>query len=222
MYFCLASPTPGVDLNNILCPQMSMNPYQYSSQPGSVIGDNLILSCSWTKLLSIIKGRISVIGDTNNVVRDFGSVTQKSRVIAEALCHTYTSPKGNEWQSWKKGSIIRVDDYSTVPGRFPSKIAMSLASDITNVARIDLDITVNLLDEDFGFEIWWFMVSSNRVSWVLLFEEISETGDLTSDVVVNAMSEHISIAWFHQKIDSKSELIVVEAQPEVVCRRYTV
>ena len=198
MYFSLTAPTPGVDLSKIKSARVNVMDPQM----------NMILCQYATHPNPEVTGIALFLMLLDQTPFEF------------KRCHWWYGP--NSMWLWITYPRIRLDDYSTIPDLISSKIAMNLASNITNVARIDLDITVNLLDEDFGFEIWWFMVSSNRVSWVLLFEEISETGDLTSDVVVNAMSEHISIAWFHQKIDSKSELIVVEAQPEVVCRRYTV
>lgn len=60
------------------------------------------------------------------------------------------------------------------------------------------------------------MVSTNHVSYVCFFDELPKSICLMSDVVTHLMAEHIPITKSHQEIDFRFELIIVEAQLEVV------
>ena len=152
-----------------MCPQMSMNLCQSSTQPSSVTGIALSLMHLYRTPFDFKKGEFLSLEIPTKWLVTLSQSKQKPKVIAKTLRQTYTLPKGNESHPYKKGSVIRLDNYSTVPGRIPSKLAMGLASDITGGVRIDLDITATLLEEDFCFKIWKFIVSS---TCVLLFKEI--------------------------------------------------
>ena len=160
MYFILTVATPGVDLSkiqsarvNVVDIQTNMILCQYSTEPGSdVTGTALFLLRLDRTPFDFKKWRISVIGDTDETARDFGSLIPEIKSYCRDFAPNIHIDRRERVAVMRKGSVIRLDDYSSIPGRIPTKLAMGLAWDITDGVKIDLDVAATLLDEDFRFQ----------------------------------------------------------------------
>lgn len=224
MYFILTVATPGVDLSkiqsarvNILDPQTNMILCQYSTAPGSEVTGTALFLMRINRCSNDPKAwELSIIGDTDEAARDFGSLIPEIKSYSRDFAPNVHIDRRERVAVMRKGSVIRLGDYSTIPGRLPSRLAMGLAWDITEGVKIDLDVAATLLDEDLRFQDMVFYGQLKSRDGALTHSGDEREGDAVGDdelifVDLHSLNQGIKYIVFTVTSYSRQELDDVAA-----------
>jgi len=224
MYFILTVATPGVDLSkiqsarvNVVDTQSNMIICQYSTiSAGDVNGTALFLMRLCRVHNDLKRWEFSFIGDTDDSARDFGSLIPEIKSYCRDFNPNIHIDRRERVAVMRKGSVIRLDDYSSIPGRLPSRLALGLAWDITEGVKIDLDVAATLLDEDRRFQDMVFYGQLKSRDGALTHSGDEREGDAVGDdelifVDLHSLDKSIKYICFTVTSYSRQELDDVAA-----------
>lgn len=224
MYFILTVATPGVDLSkiqsarvNVVDPGTNMIMCQYSTAPGSEVTGTALFLMRLSRVSTDLKRwEISIIGDTDDAARDFGSLIPEIKSYSRDFAPSVHIDRRERVAVMRKGSVIRLGDYSSIPGRLPSRLAIGLAWDITEGVKIDLDVAATLLDSDLRFQDMVFYGQLKSRDGALTHSGDEREGDAVGDdelifVDLHSLSKGIKYICFTVTSYSRQELDDVAA-----------